>query len=140
LGTTAQNVNGLIISSTQGAAAAMTDAFFGATKSIEEFFSNMVKNIVQMIVEQLLVKGILALLGSFIPGLGAVGAVAGAGAGAGAGAVASVTSASRNIPTENLGSRTISITVNGSTSESTVAERRATMRRIEKAVFTERFA
>lgn len=63
LGATAENVNGLIVSSTMGAASAITDAFFGATKSIEEFFRNMVKSIVQLLVEELLVKGILKLLG-----------------------------------------------------------------------------
>lgn len=74
LGTTAQNVNSLIVGSVQGAAAAMTDAFFGATKSIEEFFLQMARNIVNILIEELLksvvLKIIFSLLNFALPGLG----------------------------------------------------------------------
>ena len=67
---TFEDVNNFLVSSTQDAASAITDAFFGATQSIQQFFESMIKNVVRMLVEQLLVKGILSLLGSFIPGVG----------------------------------------------------------------------
>jgi hypothetical protein len=137
LGNAAVNVNSLIISSTQGAAAAITDAFFGATESIQQFFENMVKNIIQLMVEQLLIKGILSVLGTFIPGIQVGGGLFGTTSGIGSNlARASVGSAT----SENLSSRTITIQVNGSTSEANTEDVRRTMKKIERAIFTERGA
>lgn len=137
LGTTSENINSLVISSTQSAASAMTEAFFGATQSIGEFFTNMVKNIVQLIAEQLISKGILALLSSVIPGFGLATSLVG-GASGGGGIFGPQTAVRGAGAEETFGARTIHINISGGTGNISIQEQKRAIRTIEKAIFNER--
>ena len=131
LGITAENVNNQIVNSTQGAAAVITGAMFGATQSTEQFFLTMAKNIIATLVEDLLKRGILALLSSLIPGAAFIGPLLADGSTGG-----NRTATSR-VPTEEFsGGQSVNLTinVNGDTRNMSVRDKRAALDVVEEII------
>jgi hypothetical protein len=144
LGVTADNTNQMIVSSTQSAAAAITDAFFDATQSIEQFFRSMVQNVAQMIIEELLKKFIVGAIGSIVGSVfGGGGASAIGGTISEFGPVSGTPSraARSNVPNESPAPAPVTVIVqmSGTTAkQSTVRDRQNLSRVLDELIYSEK--